>query len=190
MDNTATDLSNDTPQNIPLSNIRHELFCNEFLKDFNGSASYERAGYEGKGARQSASLLLTHHDIQARLAELTKERFTRVKLDADYVLTTAHSIVKRCMQEVEPVMAHGIHVKDKATKRPLYTFQAQTAVKALEIMGKHVAVGAFTPDLNLNAGNINVLIGGKPCTCGGCTCQPTGKAEVLAPGVQIKELPG
>ncbi|MCK5563677.1 MAG: terminase small subunit [Planctomycetes bacterium] len=180
MDNTvlkeATDLSKIPPQNTPLSNLRHEAFCNEYLKSFNITQSYIDAGYSEGGARQAGSLLLSHIDIQARLAELTRERFSRMRLDADYVLKKAHHIVERCLQEVEPVVAHGLHVKDKKTGRPLYTFQAQTAVKALEIMGKHVAVGAFTPDINIEHGQINVLVGGKRCTCGGCTCQGRGVA--------------
>ena len=185
MDNTATDLSNPPKQSGPLRNIRHETFCREYLKSFNITQSYINAGYSKGGARQSGSFLLTQPDIQARLSELQKDRYSRLKIDADYVLKKAHHIVERCLQEVEPVMAHGIHVKDRTSGRPLYTFQAQTAVKALEIMGKHVDVGAFTPDLNMSAGNINVLIGGQRCTCGLCTCQ--GGAKVIEVEGALKE---
>jgi len=178
MDNAAEVLPSTPPKNTPLKNLRHEIFCNEYLKDFNATQAALRADYAKSGAKQEGHRLLTRVDVQARLSELTAERFSRVKIDADYVLKKAHHIVERCLQEVEPVMAHGIHVKDKTSGRPLYTFQAQTAVKALEIMGKHVDVGAFTPDVNIENGTINVLIGGGRCTCGRCTCRPAGRQIV------------
>jgi phage terminase small subunit len=54
---------------------RHRAFADEYLKDFNGTAAYKRAGYKGTGAAAhvGASKLLAREDIQAYLQVRTTE---------------------------------------------------------------------------------------------------------------------
>lgn len=51
---------------------KRHAFVLEYLKDFNATEAYKRAGYKGsgEGARRSASRLLTNVDIQAEIQRL------------------------------------------------------------------------------------------------------------------------
>lgn len=59
-------------------NDQQELFCNEYIKDFNGSQACIRAGYSEKTSRSIASTLLTKVNILARIDELKKDIFAAV----------------------------------------------------------------------------------------------------------------
>ena len=49
---------------------KQEKFCKEYLIDLNAGKAYKRAGYDGKGADQSASALLSNPKTQAYIAKL------------------------------------------------------------------------------------------------------------------------
>jgi phage terminase small subunit len=65
---------------------KQDLFCREFIVDFNAYQAAVRAGYSPKAARQQASRLLTNENITARIAELKLERIERVNVSADDVV--------------------------------------------------------------------------------------------------------
>ncbi|EKU96718.1 phage terminase, small subunit [Leptolyngbya sp. PCC 7375] len=52
---------------------KQELFCREYLKDFNGAAAYVRAGYSEKGAKNHAARLVAKGSVQAYLATLRNQ---------------------------------------------------------------------------------------------------------------------
>ena len=58
-------------------NIKQRRFCEEYLKDCNGSAAAIRAGYAESNSRSTANNLLARPDVReyidARVSELTKE---------------------------------------------------------------------------------------------------------------------
>ena len=65
-----------------------DIFCREFVKDFNGTRAY-RTAYPNSGeraARQSAYELLTRPDVRAHVDELVRARCDRLDLQADDVL--------------------------------------------------------------------------------------------------------
>lgn len=72
----------------PLANARHERFCQEYLVDRNGSAAYQRAGYEASGnaAETNAARLLRNAQVAGRVAFLEMQRLERVGMTADDVL--------------------------------------------------------------------------------------------------------
>lgn len=73
----------------PLDNDRHELFCHEYLVDFNGKEAYIRAGYSANGAKQNAFRLMTDDDfinVRVRLAYLKNQRIQRAEKTGDDVL--------------------------------------------------------------------------------------------------------
>lgn len=114
-----------------------ELFCRELLVvDFNATQAAINAGYSTKTAGAIGAENLKKPQIQARIAELTKERIERVEIDADWVLLSAKKVFDRCMQEEEVVDREG-----NATGE--YKFEHSGANKSLEIIGKHVKVKAF-----------------------------------------------
>ena len=53
--------------------IKHEAFCQEFMKDRNQTQAFIRAGYSESNARAGAARLCTKANIKARIAELTSE---------------------------------------------------------------------------------------------------------------------
>lgn len=116
-------------------NAKQEMFCLEYIKDFNATQAAIRAGYSKKTAGSQAHDLLKKPEIQEKLAEAIKERSEKTKIDAQWVLTQAVKVHERCMQS-EPVMVNGEPTGE-------YKFEHAGANKALEIIGKHVDVQAF-----------------------------------------------
>jgi hypothetical protein len=72
-------------RNHPI-NERQELFCREFLVDYNGTQAAVRAGYSKPSAHSQASYLLRQPKIKRRIAELAAEQRERVTLRADLTL--------------------------------------------------------------------------------------------------------
>lgn len=65
---------------------RHEMFCLEFIVDFNATRAARAVGYSKKTARSQGHRLLTNADIQKRIAELIEKRKQKVELTAENVL--------------------------------------------------------------------------------------------------------
>lgn len=63
-----------------LLSVRHRRFCEEYLKDLNGSQAVIRAGYAASCAAQTAHRLLRNADIQAKIAALKEERSQLTRL--------------------------------------------------------------------------------------------------------------
>lgn len=73
-------------------NEMQELFCREYLKDFNGSEAAKRAGYSAKTARTIASQLLTKLDIQQRIAEQANAHIAKVEDGVDKIIQELYLI--------------------------------------------------------------------------------------------------
>lgn len=73
---------------------RYERFCQEYLKDLNGSQAVIRAGYSPKGASVTASKLLVIPSIQKRLEELKAARVERVRVSQDDVLSELLAVMR------------------------------------------------------------------------------------------------
>jgi phage terminase small subunit len=65
---------------LPLLNDRQDLFCREYIIDFNGKQAAIRAGYSEISATSTASEILTYPNIQARITELKQDIFAAVGL--------------------------------------------------------------------------------------------------------------
>ena len=156
---------------------KQELFCHEYILDLNATQASVRAGYSKKTANRISSRLLTKVDIQNRITELQVERNNRVQIDADYIL-------KRLV-EIDKMDALDIHNDDGSLKDmkdwPLVWRQficglelaemrngddevmAVTIkkikwpdkVRNLELLGRHVIVGAFKDKLEVS-GNLEL----------------------------------
>lgn len=128
---------------------KQALFVQEYLVDLNASKAAVRAGYSERNAAKYASDLMQLPHVQAAVTEAFAARAERTKITADYVLAQAVKIHERCMQEVEPFTDRsGEQIHDKEG-RPLFVFNAAGATKALELVGKHVDVRAFSDKLDL-----------------------------------------
>ncbi|MCZ4279984.1 terminase small subunit [Kiloniella laminariae] len=112
--------------------VRQSRFVAEYLIDLNATQAAIRAGYSEAGAQQSGSRVLSMPAVRLAVDQALAERSERLKIDADYVLRGAVELFERCMQRSP--------VPDAAGE---YKFQYAGAGKALELIGKHVAVQAF-----------------------------------------------
>jgi phage terminase small subunit len=71
---------------------QQEVFCQEYMKDLNGTQAAIRAGYSEKTSNEQAGRLLSKVSVRSRLDELRKERASRTNITADRVLTEAWNI--------------------------------------------------------------------------------------------------
>lgn len=60
---------------------RRKNFVHEYVKDFNGTQAFIRAGYKEKAAKEGASRLLTDANIKKAIEELTDRIMARKKND-------------------------------------------------------------------------------------------------------------
>jgi len=65
---------------------KEEFFCRQYIIDFNGQRSAEKAGYSKRTARSKASQLLTKVNIQEFITKLKDKRAEKVEVTADDVL--------------------------------------------------------------------------------------------------------
>ena len=130
---------------------KQQRFVEEYLIDLNATQAAMRAGYSQQTAHSIGHENLSKPEIAEAIAKAAADRAERVKIDADYVLRQAVKLHERCMQEVSPMTDRkGDPVRDEAGN-PLYEFDSLGASKALELVGKHVAVQAFKEKVDLTA---------------------------------------
>lgn len=144
---------------------KQSAFVDEYLVDLNATQAAIRAGYSEKTANREGTRLLSNVVIANAIAEAQKTRSERTQIDADWVLT-------RLAAEADADVA-DIHNEDGSIKSvhdwPLIWRQGLVSgmdvdeikidsvpigstkkikisdrVKRLELIGKHVNVGAFS----------------------------------------------
>lgn len=135
-------------------------FVEEYLIDLNATQAAIRAGYSEATARSIGAENLTKPDILEAIIEAQAKRSERTKIDADYVLQRLVAIDQMDVLDI---------MDDKLQMRPLSEWPQvwrqfinnvesielsdgegwlkkikwPDKVKNLELLGKHVAVGAF-----------------------------------------------
>ena len=119
---------------------KQNIFVQEYLKDLNATQAAIRAGYSRKTAYSIGQENLNKPEIKHAIDAAMSERSKRANLTADYVLQNLHEIAERCMQK-SPVMVKGEQAIDEEG-RHMWTFDAKNAIRALELIGKHM--GMFT----------------------------------------------
>lgn len=143
-----------------LKDERQIRFVEEYLKDLNATQAAIRAGYSEKTARSQGARLLTNVDIQNAIKEAKTERQERAKIDADYVLKR---LVEIDQMDVLDIMDENLNMKPlkewpKIWRQYINNVESielsdgegwlkkikwPDKVKNLELIGKHVSVGAF-----------------------------------------------
>ena len=144
-------------------NQRQELFCREYIKDLNGTQAAIRAGYSPKTADRMAYELLKKPEIQAFVLQSKAERVEEVKIDANYVLKRLIEIDEmdvadilddggdflpiRNWPKVWRTTLSGLDIaiiNSGDTESIIKKIKWPDKVKNLELLGKHIGVGAFT----------------------------------------------
>jgi phage terminase small subunit len=77
---TTGPASDEAPGALPLANARHELFCQEYLKDANGTRSAIAASFKAQAAASQASRLLKTPKVAARVAWLRAQRVKGIEM--------------------------------------------------------------------------------------------------------------
>lgn len=130
-------------------NDKHEVFCKEYLIDLNGCQAAIRAGYAPDSARITASKLLTDANILTRIKSLMDERSENTMVDATFVVEGFKEVFNRCMQkeavlEFDPI-EKKLKQKEDENGNAVWQFDSVGANKALEMLGRHLAM--FTDKL-------------------------------------------
>jgi phage terminase small subunit len=132
---------------------KQEMFCKEYLIDLNGAQAAIRAGYSKDSARIEASRLLTNDNIQQYLQELKAKREEKLEINALWVLNQAVKVHNRCMEEKELMTEFNgkerVPLKNESGEY-LYKFDSTGALKALDLIGKHINIKAFDKSLEHN----------------------------------------
>ena len=120
---------------------KQACFVGEYLIDLNATQAAIRAGYSERSAKQLGSRLLTNADVQTAVAKDQAEKAEKLGLSQEWVLRRLVQVVERCLQaeavvdrKGEPVIIETPEGEMGAT----YTFQAAGAIRALELLGKHL----------------------------------------------------
>lgn len=109
---------------------QQEMFCHEFIKDLKVIPSMLRAGYAETTANKKCGNMLSNPLIAARIEELRADQMRRTQITQDEIL-------KRL-----------IRIADAAEN----TEDHQPAIRALELLGKHLAMWTdkTVSDVNIN----------------------------------------
>lgn len=121
---------------------KQQRFIEEYLIDFNATAASVRAGYAPKGASKRSYRLLRNPEIATAIEIAQKARAKKVGVTKAYVLENLLEIVERCMQKAPVMIREGGSEAQSFDKlgRPIWRFNATGAVRALELIGKHIGM--------------------------------------------------
>jgi|GEM_PF-5760251 len=127
---------------------KQRTFCDAYLLDPSGTRAAKAAGY--KNPRQYGWLVMQKPHVRAEIERLQAERAKRVAIDSDWVLKELHSLYQRLVQDVKPAVSSktGRPLTDDESN-PIYRFEANAALKALELIGKHLKVSAFQENIKI-----------------------------------------
>lgn len=129
---------------------QQELFCQEYIIDYNGTRAAIRAGYSEKTADVQASKLLRNVKVLARIRAIQKDRLEKLAVTQESVILNLLEVYDRCMQ-AKPVLEWDCN-EHKMVETGEYTFDSKGALKAMEMIGKHLAM--FTNKVE-HSGTVN-----------------------------------
>ena len=149
---------------------RQSMFVKEYLVDLNATQAAIRAGYSKKTAGQQGERLLKDVEIAAYVQAGMAKRSAKVEINADYVLARLAEIDRMDVLDImnddmtlKPVSAwpsswrrylSGFDVAEMKDGQDaigvLKKIKWPDKVKNLELLGKHIGVGAFSEKVQLS----------------------------------------
>ncbi|MDR1979552.1 MAG: terminase small subunit [Synergistaceae bacterium] len=118
---------------------KRQRFVEEYLIDLNATQAAIRAGYSSKTAKANGQRLLTFDDVKNAVDAALQERKKKTEITAEYVLSNLKEVVERCLQRAPVTDMKGRQIQDE-DGRDVWEFNAPGANKALELLGKHLAL--------------------------------------------------
>ncbi|EHU2650176.1 terminase small subunit [Acinetobacter baumannii OIFC0162] len=152
---------------------KQKIFVHEYLKDLNATQAAIRAGYSAKTAGSIGDENLKKPEIQKAIKEAQEQRIKRLNVDADYVL---HRLVEIDQMDVLDIMNDDLSLKPISEWTPIWRqyisgldnmeefdgrgddrtmigylrkIKWPDKVKNLELLGKHISIGAFKERVEL-----------------------------------------
>ncbi|ENU23513.1 hypothetical protein F993_01666 [Acinetobacter proteolyticus] len=146
---------------------KQKIFVHEYLKDLNATQAAVRAGYSAKTAGSIGDENLKKPEIQKAITEAQNARIKRLDVDADYVL---NRLVQIDQMDVIDIMNDDLSLKPISNWPPIWRqyisgldnmeefdgrgeersligylrkIKWPDKVKNLELLGKHISIGAF-----------------------------------------------
>ena len=138
---------------------KQELFCQEYIIDFNATQSYMRAGYSAKSetvAGVEAHKLLKNPKIQEKITQLKKVIEEKLSVSAEWVLKEAielYEIAKGKKPHISSRFVNG-----EAVAMEVYKTNLKEAVRALEVIGRHTSIKAFDKEIDLGTGTVITVL--------------------------------
>ncbi|HAV5951831.1 TPA: terminase small subunit [Acinetobacter baumannii] len=139
---------------------KQQRFVEEYLIDLNATQAAIRAGYSPRTANEQGAQNLAKLSVAEAIAEAQAEREERTKIDADYVLKRLVEIDQMDVLDIMDDDGNVKPIKDWPKIWRQYISNIETIsmddgegwlkkikwpdkVKNLELLGKHISVGAF-----------------------------------------------
>ena len=139
---------------------KQQRFVEEYLIDLNATQAAIRAGYSPRTANEQGAQNLAKLSVAEAIAEAQAEREERTKIDADYVLKRLVEIDRMDVLDIMDDDGNVKPLRDWPKIWRQYISNIETIsmddgegwlkkikwpdkVKNLELLGRHVSVGAF-----------------------------------------------
>jgi len=120
---------------------KQKAFCREYLKDYNATQAYIRAGYtNSKHSHIYAYKLLQSIYIQQKLQELTAKQAEKAEITVEWIIKELKQMYERCQTTLSaPGAIAG-------------------ATKQLELLGKHIGMWIDRSELTINIKEVKVMV--------------------------------
>jgi phage terminase small subunit len=121
---------------------KQQAFVREYLVDLNATQAAIRAGYSEKTAYSIGHEILNKPEIALAIQSAVEERAERTEVSQDFVIENLTEVVERCMQRAPVLIRRGrelVQLVDDED-RDVWRFDAQGAVSALNLLGKHMGM--------------------------------------------------
>ena len=122
--------------------IKQQSFCQEYLKEFNGTKSYQLiySVVKENVAAASASRLLRNVKIQAFLTVLTAKQAEKAEITVEWVIQELKQLYTRCQSSLTSKGAIA------------------GATKQLELLGKHIGMWIDRSELTINIKDVKIMV--------------------------------
>jgi len=128
-------------------------FCEEYVKDYNGTKAAIRSGYKESNAASQASKLLSDPKVLKYIKENQKKIVESSCLTEEKVINHLQDVLERCLS-AKPVMEwnYSEHCMEETGA---WTFDSKGALEAIKMLGQHL--GMFSNKLKISTDSDDTL---------------------------------